>query len=142
MCVSPSDTGLGMFLAESRITKASFLTLTSKSVRHSRILYRHLRSAIGWARQVGLKVLIDLHGAPGSQNGFDNSGRKVSYPLWHTSSDNIARTNAIIKTLAAQYSSQTDVVIGIAPLNEYVGRILINPDLTMILRPAGFYGND
>jgi glucan 1,3-beta-glucosidase len=21
-------------------------------------------------------VLIDLHGAPGSQNGFDNSGRK------------------------------------------------------------------
>ncbi|CCA67731.1 probable EXG1-exo-beta-1,3-glucanase (I/II), major isoform [Serendipita indica DSM 11827] len=86
----------------------------------------YLNSAVGWARQVGLKVLIDLHGAPGSQNGYDNSGHKVSYPLWHTSSDNIARTNAIIKTLASQFSSQTDVVIGIAPLNE----------------PAGYFGND
>ena len=92
--------------------------------------------------QVSLKVLVEVHRVPGSQNGFDNSGRKVSYPLWHTSSDNIARTNAIIKTLASQFSSQTDVVIGIAPLNEYVGRTLVNINLNMILRPAGFYGND
>lgn len=86
----------------------------------------YLTSAIDWARQVGLKVIIDLHGAPGSQNGFDNSGQKMSYPTWHTNSDNIARTNAIMKTLASSYSGQTDVVTGIAPLNE----------------PAGFFGND
>lgn len=86
----------------------------------------YLTSAIGWARQVGLKVIIDLHGAPGSQNGYDNSGQKMSYPTWHTSSDNIARTNAIIKTLASWYSSQTDTVVGIAPLNE----------------PAGYFGSD
>ena len=29
-----------------------------------------------WCEEIGLKVLIDLHGAPGSQNGFDNSGRR------------------------------------------------------------------
>ena len=29
-----------------------------------------------WCDEIGLKVLIDLHGAPGSQNGFDNSGRR------------------------------------------------------------------
>ena len=29
-----------------------------------------------WCDQIGIRVLIDLHGAPGSQNGFDNSGRR------------------------------------------------------------------
>ncbi|KAG8823692.1 exo-1,3-beta-glucanase [Serendipita sp. 401] len=71
-------------------------------------------------------MLIDLHGVPGSQNGFDNSGQQKSSPQWHTNSDNIARTNAIIKTLASKYSSQTDVVSGIAPMNE----------------PASWFGND
>jgi glucan 1,3-beta-glucosidase len=70
-----------------------------------------------------LKVIIDLHGAPGSQNGFDNSGQRVSYPAWHTQSGAVARTNAIIKTLASQYANNPSVVPIIAPLNE----------------PAGFY---
>jgi len=29
-----------------------------------------------WAAPLNLKVLIDMHTAPGSQNGFDNSGRR------------------------------------------------------------------
>ena len=29
----------------------------------------YLRKAITWARKYGIKVIIDLHGAPGSQNG-------------------------------------------------------------------------
>jgi len=29
----------------------------------------HLDNAIGWARKNGMKVWVDLHGAPGSQNG-------------------------------------------------------------------------
>jgi glucan 1,3-beta-glucosidase len=39
---------------------------------------QYLDNAIGWARNHGLKVLIDLHGAPGSQNGYDNSGHRGS----------------------------------------------------------------
>ena len=70
-----------------------------------------------------MKVIIDLHGAPGSQNGFDNSGHKVSYPGWHTESGAVDRTNAIIKTLASKFADNPSVVPIIAPLNE----------------PAGFY---
>ena len=35
----------------------------------------YLRRLVKWADELGVKVLIDLHAAPGSQNGFDNSGR-------------------------------------------------------------------
>ena len=31
---------------------------------------------MGWCQELGLKVVLDLHGAPGSQNGFDNSGKR------------------------------------------------------------------
>lgn len=36
--------------------------------------FPYLIRAVNWARELGLKVLLDLHGAPGSQNGQDNSG--------------------------------------------------------------------
>ena len=35
----------------------------------------YLKRLTRWADQLGLKVMFDLHAAPGSQNGFDNSGR-------------------------------------------------------------------
>ena len=37
-------------------------------------LDRELDRAFNWARAYGLKVLIDLHTAPYSQNAFDNGG--------------------------------------------------------------------
>jgi len=83
----------------------------------------YLDKAISWASTYGLKVIIDLHGAPGSQNGFDNSGHKVPHPGWHTEKDAVARTNAVIRTIAATYANNTEVVPAIAALNE----------------PAGFY---
>ena len=36
----------------------------------------YITRLLGWCEEIGLKVLIDLHGAPGSQNGFDNSGQR------------------------------------------------------------------
>ncbi len=36
----------------------------------------YLKRLLQWADEIGLKILLDLHGAPGSQNGFDNSGRR------------------------------------------------------------------
>ncbi|EIN11009.1 glycoside hydrolase family 5 protein [Punctularia strigosozonata HHB-11173 SS5] len=86
----------------------------------------YLSKAVTWAGNHGLKLIVDLHGAPGSQNGFDNSGRRISYPEWHTNSDNVDRTTAIIKKLANMFKDQANVVTTIAPLNE----------------PAGFYGDD
>ncbi|EJC98755.1 exo-beta-1,3-glucanase [Fomitiporia mediterranea MF3/22] len=83
----------------------------------------YLQKAVTWAGNHGLKLIVDLHGAPGSQNGFDNSGQKMSQPHWQSNQNNIDRTNAIIKRLASMFANNRNVVPIIAPLNE----------------PAGFY---
>lgn len=59
---------------------------------------------------------------------FDNSGQKTDPPKWQSDPKNIARTSAIIKTLALEFSKAqyANVVTAIAPLNE----------------PAGFKGAD
>lgn len=59
-------------------------------------------------------------GAPGSQNGFDNSGQKLNYPGWHSNSTNVDRTKAIVKTLAGLFAGNTGNVPVIEPLNELV----------------------
>ncbi|RPA80326.1 glycoside hydrolase [Ascobolus immersus RN42] len=76
--------------------------------------------ALGWARQVGLKVYLDLHGGPGSQNGFDNSGHNIA-AQWFDD-NNRQRTLATIRRLGAKYigsdSQFQDVVTGFFVLNE------------------------
>ncbi|KAH8110603.1 exo-beta-1,3-glucanase [Phellopilus nigrolimitatus] len=86
----------------------------------------YLQKAVTWAGNHGLKVIVDLHGAPGSQNGFDNSGQKMSFPHWHSNATNVARTSAVIQTIAGMFDTNTNVVPVIAPLNE----------------PAGYDGSD
>lgn len=78
----------------------------------------YLEKAIGWARAAGLKVLVDCHGSPGSQNGFDNSGHAGDVE-WQNG-DNLARSIAILEVMAEKYGSQeyADVVFGIELVNE------------------------
>ena len=40
------------------------------------VAWRYLLRAIEWARKYGLRINLDLHGAPGSQNGWNHSGRQ------------------------------------------------------------------
>ncbi|KAF2735827.1 glycoside hydrolase [Polyplosphaeria fusca] len=40
------------------------------------VSWRYLLRGIEWARQNGLRVNLDLHGAPGSQNGWNHSGKQ------------------------------------------------------------------
>jgi glucan 1,3-beta-glucosidase len=40
-----------------------------------RTSWRYLLRAIEWCRKYGLRVNLDLHGLPGSQNGWNHSGR-------------------------------------------------------------------
>lgn len=82
----------------------------------------YLEKAIGWARSTGLKVWIDLHGAPGSQNGFDNSGQRLDSPGWQNG-DNVANTLRVIERISDKYSRQEyqDVVVAIQLLNEPLG---------------------
>lgn len=78
----------------------------------------YLEQAIGWAREAGLKVLIDLHGVPGGQNGFDNSGHSGVVD-WQKG-DNMERTISVLETITKKYGceSYSDVVIGIELVNE------------------------
>ncbi len=49
----------------------------------------------------GIGVLLDLHGVPGSQNGWDHSGRQGTLG-WHTSKPNIDHSLRILADLAAR----------------------------------------
>ncbi|KAI9884006.1 MAG: hypothetical protein M1823_004224 [Watsoniomyces obsoletus] len=79
----------------------------------------YLDKAIGWARAAGIKVMVELHGAPGSQNGFDNSGRYGSID-W-LKGNTVSQTLDAIRGLTERYASQTDVVTSIGLLNEPAG---------------------
>jgi len=83
----------------------------------------YLTKAVTWATNQGLKVIVDLHGAPGSQNGFDNSGHRgdATWANDGTSGSDVQRTDAIIKQIANLYKDNPEVVPIIAPLNEPAG---------------------
>ncbi|CAI7598826.1 unnamed protein product [Penicillium glandicola] len=76
----------------------------------------YLDQAIGWARSAGLKVVLDLHGAPGSQNGFDNSGKRG--PIQWQKGNTVDNTKLALEALAARYEADGDVVTAIEALNE------------------------
>lgn len=67
----------------------------------------YLLRALGWAKEHGLHVIIDLHGAPGSQNGYDNSGQRGAAG-W-AQGNNVARTVDIVKFIAGQIGGMIDV---------------------------------
>jgi glucan 1,3-beta-glucosidase len=63
-----------------------------------------------------LKLLLDLHGAPGSQNGWDHSGRSGDIN-WPKDPQNIAETIRILETFAQKYGKHP-ALYGIELLNE------------------------
>lgn len=81
----------------------------------------YLDQAIGWASKYGLKVWVDLHGAAGSQNGFDNSGLRDT--IQFLDDNNLQVTTNVLNTILERYSSTefNDTVIGIELINEPLG---------------------
>jgi len=77
--------------------------------------WKYLTRLLGWAEQIGLKVVVDLHGAPGSQNGHDNSGK--SGPIDWPQPANVARTVDVLGNLTRQLKGYS-VVTAIEVLNE------------------------
>jgi len=76
----------------------------------------YLDSALDWADKYNIKVIIDLHGAPGSQNGYDHSGRAGEIN-WHKNPNNINKTLDILEKLSKRYC-QNKNLFGIGLLNE------------------------
>ena len=76
---------------------------------------RHVDDAFAWAAKYGLQVLLDLHAAPGSQNGWDHSGR--SGALEWPRPDNVRASLRSLEIMAERYGRHPNLW-GIECLNE------------------------
>jgi glucan 1,3-beta-glucosidase len=79
----------------------------------------YLEQSLSWARKYNIQVLICMHGLPGSQNGFDNSGHQ-GVADWAENPANLAASTAVLELMAAKYgtSAWADVVWGLELVNE------------------------
>ena len=71
--------------------------------------------AFEWANKYGLQIILDLHGAPGSQNGNDHSGR-AGRKQWG-SQVTISQTLDVLEKLATRYGGSA-ALAAIEVLNE------------------------
>ncbi len=75
-----------------------------------------LDKAFNWAEKYGLKILIDLHTAPMSQNGFDNGGLS-GVVKWAQYPEEVEFELSVLKRLAERYGKR-EGLWGIEILNE------------------------
>lgn len=75
-----------------------------------------LDKAFAWAEKYGLKILIDLHTAPGSQNGFDNGGLS-GVCKWAQQPEEVEFELTVLERLAKRYGAR-EGLWGIEILNE------------------------
>ncbi|KAF0682861.1 Aste57867_25048 [Aphanomyces stellatus] len=74
-----------------------------------------------WAVRYNVAVLVNVHGAPGSQNGADHSGPSMDDGAhWSESDDHVRATRAFVVFLATRYR-QDDAFLGVGLLNEPAG---------------------
>jgi len=83
----------------------------------------HFVRVAKWCRELELQVWPDVHTAPGSQNGFDNSGQLLPNPSgkgWSDSKAHVQRSVDVVRKLvkAIKQEGLEDVVTGLGPLNE------------------------
>ncbi|CAL5037542.1 unnamed protein product [Urochloa decumbens] len=72
--------------------------------------------AFSWAQSYGLKCIIDLHAAPGSQNGMEHSASRDGSVDW-PSPEYVSQTLEVIDFLVARYGGHPSL-LGIELLNE------------------------
>jgi hypothetical protein len=75
-----------------------------------------LDKAFAWAEKYGLKILIDLHTVPWSQNGFDNGGIS-GVCKWSQMPEEVDFVLDVLEKLAERYGKRTGL-FGITPVNE------------------------
>ena len=79
---------------------------------------------VGWARQYGIQVWIDMHTTFGTQDGFENSGESLpeapTCQHWINSEVNVQRSIKAIKDMAQAVMDDNlgDVVTGFGIMNE------------------------
>ncbi|MDO4305548.1 MAG: cellulase family glycosylhydrolase [Eubacteriales bacterium] len=77
-----------------------------------------LDKAFNWAEKYGLRILIDLHTAPDSQNGFDNGGI-CGVCKWSQEPEEVEFELSVLERLAKRYGTR-EGLWGIEVINEPV----------------------
>lgn len=86
-------------------------TDTSTSVEpYTTGAWPYLLRGLNWAHKHNVRVILDIHGAPGSQNGYDNSGQRTSNPVWALNPDNITRTIDTLRFIVDNVGGMVDVI--------------------------------
>ncbi|MCM0582673.1 cellulase family glycosylhydrolase [Weissella diestrammenae] len=113
------------------ITEADFLRIASLGINTVRLPVPYfifgdrqpflggidtLDNAFNWAEKYGLQILLDLHTAPGSQNGFDNGGL-TGVVTWAQQPEEVDFELSVLTRLAERYG-QRQGLYGIEALNE------------------------
>ena len=126
------------------VTKDDFKRLSEAGIKHLRIPigwwilgeewlkpdetylpggWPYLIRALGWAKEYGLQAIIDLHAAPGVQNGHDNGGASDS-PIQWQQPENQQRSTDVLVALAKNLTKVNETgptkgtVLGLCLLNE------------------------
>ncbi|KAG9285245.1 hypothetical protein G9A89_002141 [Geosiphon pyriformis] len=104
------------------ITEADFAEMVKYGLNHVRIplgfwaveilsdepyvpklSWTYLLKGIEWARKYGLRVLVELHSAPGSQNGWNHSGKQGNIN-WIQGTNGRANADRTLRIIAALIS--------------------------------------
>lgn len=120
----------------SYVTKETFTALAARGVdlvrlpvpywvfgsAHHAPVVEYVDKAFAWARETGIRILLDLHTVPGSQNGFDNGGI-CGLVTWRLDANKVDAAVDVVRKLALRYAKDP-ALFGIEPVNEPVnGRV-------------------
>ena len=78
--------------------------------------------AFDWSEKYGLKILLDLHTVPYSQNGYDNGGL-TGVCHWYKHPEEVEFALTVLERLAKRYGSR-EGLFGIEVLNEPISWIV------------------
>ena len=76
----------------------------------------YVDKVMDWAEAHGIKILLDLHTVPGSQNGYDNGGL-TGVCKWHKDPNEVEFALTVLERLAKRYGTRPGL-FGIEVLNE------------------------
>ncbi|KAG0341551.1 hypothetical protein BG000_008730 [Podila horticola] len=70
------------------------------------VAWTYLLQGIEWARKYGIRVMVELHAAPGSQNGWNHSGRSgaINWINGTEGAENAQRTIPYLTNMATFFS--------------------------------------
>ena len=95
--------------------------------------FTYLDKAIGWCKEEGLYVILDMHCAPGGQTG-DNIDDGYGYPFLFESEESGQQATNIWRRIAQHYANET-TVMGYDLLNEPIAHYFDKEELNPLLEP-------